>query len=69
MGHVDCWSRHALKDDEENNILPDMLQCPSCGGGIRWGDMMKELSLRVRGGAEIEKLLKSKRTKYAEKTQ
>lgn len=68
MGHLDCWSRHALTQNAGSHIIPDMCQCPSCGSEVRWGDMMKELSLRVRGGGEVEKLLKkSKRARPAEK--
>ncbi|KAG6000426.1 hypothetical protein E4U54_001429 [Claviceps lovelessii] len=59
MGHLDCWSRHALSNDGSGHIIPDQCSCPTCGGNIRWGDMMKELSLRIRGSAEVKKVLKS----------
>ena len=61
MGHLDCWSRHALSANKEGHVIPDSCKCPSCGGEVRWGDMMKELSLRVRGQADVEKLLKTKK--------
>lgn len=62
MGHLDCWSRHALAaDDDATAVIPNRCTCPSCSGEIRWADMAKELSLRTRGGAEVEKLLKKKR--------
>lgn len=61
MGHLDCWSQHALKSDVSDNVLPDSCECPSCAGQIFWADMMKELSLRVRGKKEITKLLKTGR--------
>lgn len=62
MGHLDCWSKRALaSDDDPEAILPNSCDCPSCGGNIRWGDMIKELSLRTRGAGEVEKLLKKKR--------
>lgn len=60
MGHLDCWSRHALSTNGGGDVIPDICRCPSCGGEVRWGDMMKELSLRVRGGKEVDKLLKNK---------
>ncbi|KAM4066558.1 GIY-YIG catalytic domain-containing protein [Hirsutella rhossiliensis] len=63
MGHLDCWSRHALKGDDDMHVMPDVCKCPSCGGDVRWGDMVKELSLRVRGAREVERLLKKKRAK------
>ncbi|KAG5930077.1 hypothetical protein E4U42_003086 [Claviceps africana] len=59
MGHLDCWSRHALSSDDSDHVIPDHCSCPSCGGDIRWGDMVKELSLRVRGDDEVKKVLKS----------
>ncbi|UNI18528.1 Slx4p interacting protein [Purpureocillium takamizusanense] len=71
MGHLDCWSRHALAGDEDGQqgeVIPDVCACPSCGGEVRWGDMMKELSLRVRGANEVDKLLKKKKTRKTTKT-
>ncbi|PWI66951.1 hypothetical protein PCL_04457 [Purpureocillium lilacinum] len=65
MGHLDCWSRHALSGDGDGEVIPDLCKCPSCGGEVRWGDMMKELSLRVRGAKEVDKLLKKKTRKTA----
>lgn len=66
FGHIDCWSKHALKDDDEDALIPRRCKCPSCGGDIQWGEMMKELSLRIRGPQEVQKLLKArKRTKKA----
>jgi structure-specific endonuclease subunit SLX1 len=58
IGHIDCWSKDALYHEGGSEVLPDISTCPSCGGEIRWGDMMKELSLRVRGPQDVEKLLK-----------
>ncbi|KAG6218521.1 hypothetical protein E4U50_000940 [Claviceps purpurea] len=65
MGHLVCWSQHALSGDRSGHLIPNQCACPSCGGGIRWGDMMKELSLRIRGEAEVDKVLK--RAKRAKK--
>ncbi|KAK2595045.1 Slx4p interacting protein [Conoideocrella luteorostrata] len=59
MGHLACWSKHALSNDTTEHIIPDRCLCPKCGEDIRWGDMVKELSLRVRGPAEVKKLLKA----------
>ncbi|RMJ16696.1 hypothetical protein CDV36_003607 [Fusarium kuroshium] len=64
MGHLDCWSKHALKGEDEGTMIPRSCTCPSCYDEIQWGDMMKELTLRVRGPKEVEKLLrKPRRTK------
>jgi structure-specific endonuclease subunit SLX1 len=58
MGHLTCWSGHALPGQHAAHIIPQDCSCPSCGGHVRWGDMMKELSLRVRGSKDVQKLVK-----------
>ncbi|KAJ2901943.1 uncharacterized protein MKZ38_001244 [Zalerion maritima] len=68
VGHIDCWSNHVLSTSlrrgkavqEGGNILPMTGTCPSCKGQVEWGHMMKELSLRLRGPDEIEKLLRTR---------
>ena len=65
IGHLACWSKHAQGASENRNIIPLNCKCPSCGGQIRWGDMMKELTLRVRGEKDVEKLLKKRRGRRA----
>ncbi|KAI1640712.1 GIY-YIG catalytic domain-containing protein [Biscogniauxia mediterranea] len=67
-GHVSCWSRNLLryinndktKDDE---IIPVEGRCPKCRTVVNWGVMMKEMSLRVRGSKEVDKLLSKKTRK------
>ncbi|KAH7165684.1 hypothetical protein EDB81DRAFT_780103 [Dactylonectria macrodidyma] len=61
MGHLDCWSKHALVGEDAGTLIPERCACPSCGGNIRWSDMVKELTLRVRSPKDVEKLLKKKR--------
>jgi structure-specific endonuclease subunit SLX1 len=69
MGHLDCWGKHALANEEEGPLIPMECKCPSCGGEVIWGQMIKELSLRRRGPKDVEKLLKKKRrTKKATAT-
>ncbi|KAL2018138.1 hypothetical protein VTK56DRAFT_1214 [Thermocarpiscus australiensis] len=68
VGHLSCWSRHFLAARESDSILPIEGQCPKCKGEVHWGDMMKELTLRIRGQKEVEKLLKRKRRRRAVKT-
>lgn len=67
MGHVDCWSRHMLLQHQQGGddgaVLPVDGHCPKCGGVVKWGDMMREMTLRVRGQKEVDKVLKkSKRS-------
>ncbi|KAI0532339.1 hypothetical protein GGR58DRAFT_490648 [Xylaria digitata] len=66
-GHISCWSRHLLGSNPED-ILPISGSCPKCGGEVIWGDMMKEMSLRLRGQKEIDKLLKKPRKRKATTT-
>lgn len=65
VGHLDCWSRHLLREQGEDGddtvVLPTEGGCPECGVAVRWGDMMKELTLRTRGQQEVDKLLRKSR--------
>jgi len=70
VGHLECWSKHILASDNAetglgSSILPIQGKCPKCGGMVEWVDMMKELTLRMRGGKEVDKLLKVKRKRVA----
>ncbi len=68
VGHVSCWSRHLVKGEEPDSMVPIQGQCPKCKGEVQWGTMMKELTLRVRGQKDVEKLLKRKRKRATKKT-
>lgn len=65
VGHLACWSQHVLDGDDKGKgaVVPVQGTCPSCKGWVRWGDMMKELTLRVRGPKEVDKLLKKRKAK------
>ncbi|KAL7625855.1 Slx4p interacting protein [Parahypoxylon ruwenzoriense] len=60
-GHICCWSRHMLGNEAEESIIPIFGYCPKCKGPVTWGELMKEMSLRIRGSKEIDKLLKKPR--------
>lgn len=64
VGHLACWSRHLLPRGDDG-ILPVRGQCPKCHGEVRWVDMMKELTLRLRGKKEVEDLMRVKRKRAA----
>ncbi|KAF8848151.1 hypothetical protein BDZ45DRAFT_709386 [Acephala macrosclerotiorum] len=55
--HLTCLSQHFLRDDGDS-LVPIMGRCPSCDTELRWVDVVKELTLRMRGQKEVEKLLK-----------
>jgi structure-specific endonuclease subunit SLX1 len=65
VGHVSCWSQHLLGKETGDHILPVSGHCPKCHGDVKWSDMMKELTLRMRGPKEVEKLLKKPRRQKA----
>jgi structure-specific endonuclease subunit SLX1 len=67
VSHIVCLSKHFLKG-EEDSLLPIKGKCPSCKTELRWIDIAKELSLRLRGQKEVEKLLKGKRVRKAKAT-
>lgn len=58
--HMTCLSKHFLKD-EEDSLVPIKGTCPICETETKWVDIVKELTLRMRGQKEVEKLLKKKR--------
>jgi len=60
---LDCWSRHLLhqRGDDDGGVLPVDGRCPKCSSVVKWGDMMREMTLRVRGQKEVEKVLKRHR--------
>ncbi|KAI1842142.1 hypothetical protein JX266_011675 [Neoarthrinium moseri] len=64
VGHVACWGQHLLGNDGDE-VIPIAGQCPECHGAVKWGDMMKETTLRMRGAKEVDKLLKKPRKRKA----
>lgn len=60
--HMMCLSKHFLKG-EKDTLIPVHGTCPSCKANLRWVDVVKETTLRMRGEKEILKLLKPERVK------
>ena len=58
--HVPCLAKKFLPGRLED-LLPIKGRCPSCHEEFDWVVLMKELSLRVRGDKEVQKVLKKKR--------
>ncbi|KAK8066906.1 hypothetical protein PG997_013653 [Apiospora hydei] len=65
VGHVSCWSQHLLGPGATDEVLPISGHCPKCNGSLTWGEMMTEMTLRMHGRKEVEKLLKKPRKKRA----
>ncbi|KAK7910744.1 Structure-specific endonuclease subunit SLX1 [Apiospora marii] len=65
VGHVSCWSSYLLGSGPTDDVLPISGRCPQCDGSVTWGEMMTEMTLRMHGRKEVEKLLKKPRKKRA----
>ena len=57
--HLLCISNHFLKMEKQKDLLvPTVGQCPSCRRQTQWIDLVKEVSLRLRGQKEVASLMK-----------
>ena len=67
VSHMACLAQHFLHDTEQQSesVLPTSGNCPLCKFELRWIDLVKEMSLRVKGEAEVAKLLKKPRVRNA----
>ena len=62
--HITCLSSRFLGDQSlVDPVIPKEGPCPKCNGTLQWVDLVKELSLRIRGKPEIEKLMKKPRVR------
>lgn len=80
VAHLSCLSTRFLEEEserkregggegigEEENVVPIAGTCPSCKGTVKWIDIVKEVTLRMRGEKEVEKLLRVKRARKDKK--
>jgi len=65
--HLTCLSKHFLQN-AEGLLVPINGTCPSCETELRWVDVVKELTLRMRDQKEVNKLLKVKRVRKGKVT-
>ncbi|KAL4771770.1 hypothetical protein BDW60DRAFT_189140, partial [Aspergillus nidulans var. acristatus] len=57
--HLLCLSRTLLDTtNDPERLVPLTGQCPTCAQTVRWPLMMKELSIRTRGGQMLHNVLK-----------
>ena len=69
MSHLSCLSTRFLAEEaNQNALMPIEGTCPGCRSTIRWDTMMKELSLRINGEAELKILFKPKRKRKSDNT-
>lgn len=81
VSHLTCLSKNFLegetgrhgssgelsKRDQGLALVPTAGKCKSCGRTMRWVDIVKEVTLRMRGAKEVEGLLKEPRKKVPKK--
>jgi structure-specific endonuclease subunit SLX1 len=58
ISHVDCLAKHLRAESQSETLIPTSGKCPSCQKELQWVDLMKELSIRVRGTKDVQKILK-----------
>jgi structure-specific endonuclease subunit SLX1 len=62
ISHVACLSGRFLQEVQTpNQIVPYKGTCPECQSELLWSDIMRAVSLQVRGEKEVKKLLMKKR--------
>jgi structure-specific endonuclease subunit SLX1 len=64
-GHLSCLAPSFSGVAE--NLVPTTGDCPGCGAKLRWIDLVKELSLRMRGEAEVQKIFKIRKPRGTKK--
>lgn len=60
--HVNCLANEFLKD-QGDSVLPIEGRCPRCHGKVKWDVMVREMSLRLRGQKEVDKVFREKKRK------
>jgi structure-specific endonuclease subunit SLX1 len=58
VSHIECLARHFHAEGMPESLIPTGGQCPSCQKDVLWISLMKELTLRLRGAKEVQKILK-----------
>lgn len=59
--HMSCLAEHFSTGTETQAMVPDNGTCPGCHKRLAWIDLVKEMSLRVRGERETALLMKKSR--------
>ena len=62
LSHLECLASTFLAADKnEDAMVPTSGNCPGCSAKLQWVDLVKELSLRMRGEKEIEAVFRKRR--------
>lgn len=68
--HMTCLSNHFLTTEKaEDTIVPTQGHCPSCKSRLHWTDLIKDLSLRIRGEKEVTALFKERKRRKKDPTE
>lgn len=60
VSHVSCLSKRFLTQEKapEGTIIPTRGKCPSCEGVVEWVDLIRGVTLRMRGEREVKQILR-----------
>ena len=62
--HLSCLARTFIEEDaDQSPVLPRAGKCPCCKHDLVWVDLVKDLSLRVRGDKDIAQLMKKPKSR------
>ena len=59
--HMSCLAQEFLREEGGGNLVPSTGHCPSCRSDLQWVDLVRELSLRMHGKKEVDKLMRKPR--------
>ena len=60
--HLECLSRTFVQEEGIQSLLPVKGSCPVCKTPLRWVELVREMTLRMRGQRDVARLLKKTRT-------
>lgn len=62
ISHMTCLAARFLETEKRVlSVIPRAGMCPHCHSELQWIDMVKEMSLRVRGKSELTRLKKKRK--------
>jgi len=64
VSHMTCLAKRFLDEERSDAlVLPTSGACPGCRSEIQWTDLVKEMSLRLRGEKELIQMMKEPRSR------
>ena len=65
--HMSCLAQRFLGSDANEEVIPVEGDCPSCQKRLKWVDLVRELTLRMRGAKVIDRLMNQGRKRKGDK--